>query len=86
MLRHTVETCTDDLTLLQERLDAVAGSGARIVSVLWLARLVDKGDQSAALDARGSFVIVAERAEPALLRERQPLGEAFDEIVEAGRA
>ena len=86
MLRHTVETCADDLTVLQERLDALAETGARIVSVVWQPRRLDEGDQSAALDARGSFVIVAERAEASVLRERQPLGEAFDELVEAGRA
>lgn len=86
MLRHVVETCTDDLTLLQERLDALAESGARIVSVVWQPRRMDEEDQSAALDARGGFVIVAERQGTALLRERQPIGEVFDEIAEAGRA
>ena len=70
MLRHTVETCTDDLTQLQQRLDALGEAGARIISVVWQARRVDEDDQSAALDARGSFVIIAEKQEDSLLRER----------------
>lgn len=86
MLRHTVETCPDDLAALQERLDSLAESGARIVSVVWQARRVGEDDQSAALDARGSFVIIAEHEGSAVLRERQPIGEVFDEIIDAGRA
>ena len=70
MLRHTVETCTDDLTQLQQRLDALGESGARIISVLWQARRVDEDDQSAALDARGSFVIISESQETMVLRDR----------------
>lgn len=70
MLRHTVETCTDDLTQLQQRLDALGESGARIISVLWQARRVDEDDQSAALDARGSFVIISESQEAMVLRDR----------------
>ena len=69
MLRHTVETCTDDLTQLQQRLDALGESGARIISVLWQARRVDEDDQSAALDARGSFVIISESQEAMVLRD-----------------
>ena len=86
MLRHIVESCTDDPALLAERLDALAQSGARIVSVVWQARRVDEDDQSAALDARGGYVIVAERPEGAILRERPTMGEVFDEVVEGGRA
>jgi hypothetical protein len=86
MLRHTVETCPDDLAVLQDRLDALAGSGARIISVVWQARRANETEQSSALDASGSFVIIAERQETAILRDRQPIGEAFDEVSEAGRA
>ena len=85
MLRHTVETCPDDLTVLEERLDALAETGARIVSVIWQARRVVEEDQTSALDARGSFVIVAERQDADILRERQPVGEMLDEIG-SGRA
>ena len=84
-MRHTVETCPDDLTLLQERLDALAEAGARIVSVVWQARRLVEEDQSAALDGSGSFVIIAERQDTTFLRERPPAGEVFDEIAEAGR-
>jgi hypothetical protein len=86
MLRHTVETCPDDLTLLQERLDAHAEAGARIVSVVWQTRRVVEEDQSSALDATGSFVIIAEHQDGAILRERRPAGEVFDDLAEAGRA
>lgn len=86
MIRHTVDTCTDDLALLQERLDALALDGARIVSVVWQPRRVDENDQSAALDARGGFVIVAEHPDTQVLSERQPIGEVFDKIVEGARA
>jgi hypothetical protein len=86
MRRHTVETCPDDLATLQERLDALAEDGARIISVVWQPRRVEEVDQSAALDSRGSFVIVAERDEASILRERQPAGDVFEEIVEVGRA
>lgn len=85
MHRHIVESCTDDTALLTERLDALTESGARIISVVWQARRVDEEDQSAALDARGGFVIVAERDATPLLRERQPVGEVFDEIIEGAR-
>lgn len=86
MLRHTVEMCPDDLTQPQERLDALAATGARIVSVVWQPRRVEEADQSAALDASGSFVVIAEQREGAILRERPSVGEGFDEMTEAGRA
>jgi hypothetical protein len=59
-MRHIVETCPDDLGQLQERLDAIATGGARIISVIWQQRRVEEEEQTAAYDARGSFVIVAE--------------------------
>ena len=86
MLRHTLETCPDDLATLQERLDALAQGGARIVSVVWQARRVDETEQSSALDSRGSFVIVAERQATEILRDRQSVDQEFDAIPEAGRA
>ena len=82
MLRHTVETCTDDLTQLQQRLDALGEAGARIISVVWQARRVDDDDQSAALDARGSFVIIAEKQEDALLRERAPSSDIMADALQ----
>jgi len=82
MLRHTVETCTDDLTQLQQRLDALGEAGARIISVVWQARRVDEDDQSAALDARGSFVIIAEKQEDSLLRERAPSGDVMADALQ----
>lgn len=85
-MRHTVEACPDELPLLQERLDALAEAGARIVSVVWQPHRVVAEDQSAALEARGSFVIIAEREDAAILRERQPVGDILNEIAEGGRA
>ena len=82
MLRHTVETCTDDLTQLQQRLDALGEAGARIISVVWQARRVDEDDQSAALDARGSFVIIAEKQEDLLLRERAPSSDVMADALQ----
>ena len=58
MIDHLVETCADDLGLLKRRLDELAAEGAEIVTVLWQANRVEN-DQSAAYEARGSFVIVA---------------------------
>ena len=66
---HLVEICTDDTDLLRLRLDELAAGGAEIVAVLWQANRVDS-DQSAAYDARGSFVIIARSAEPSPLRAR----------------
>ena len=71
---HLVEICTDDTDVLRLRLDELAAGGAEIVAVLWQANRVDS-DQSAAYDARGSFVIIARSAERSPLRAR-PAGEA----------
>ena len=78
-MRHLVETCPDDLAQLQERLDALAATGAEIVSVLWQPRRLD-GEQAGAYDARGSFVIVSRGGAAEVLRERGaiepvPIGE-----------
>ena len=80
MIRHSIETCDDDLALLQARLDALTEDGARIISVLWQARRVVEEAQSAAYDARGSFVIITEREGPSILRQR-PIGEVVDEVL-----
>lgn len=72
MTEHMVETCPDDLDALKQRLDEIASGGAEIVTVLWQSNRVDN-DQIAALEARGSFVIVARtRAEAILRTARQP--------------
>jgi hypothetical protein len=73
MLRHTIETCPDDLSLLQRRLDELSAAGARIVTVLWQQRRVVEENQSAAFDASGSFVIISEEAAPAVLRESEDM-------------
>jgi hypothetical protein len=70
MLSHTIETCPDDLTLLQQRLDALTHAGARILAVIWRQQRVTGQDQSAAFDASGSYVIICESAVPEVLRER----------------
>ena len=69
MISHTVETCPDDPAILRERLDELAAAGARILSVLWQPQRVDS-DQSAAYEARGSFVIVVRSEFPDPLRTR----------------
>jgi hypothetical protein len=76
MIDHIVETCTDDLAELKMRLDQLGEQGAEIVTVLWQASRVD-ADQIAALEARGSFVIVARRRVESPLRIRDdPLASA----------
>lgn len=57
---HIVETCPDDLGQLQERLDSLASGGARIISVIWQQRRMEEEEQAAALEGRGSYVIIAE--------------------------
>jgi hypothetical protein len=69
MHRHTIETCPDDLTLLQQRLDALSEAGERIVTVIWRQQRVTEDDQSAAFDASGSFVIICESTVAVELRE-----------------
>jgi hypothetical protein len=59
-MRHIVETCPDDLGQLQERLDTLASGGARIISVIWQQRRLAEEEQAAALEGRGSYVIIAD--------------------------
>jgi hypothetical protein len=70
-MRHIVETCPDDLAQLQERLDSLSDSGARVISVVWQQRRVEEDQQAAAYDASGSFVIVAETSSA----ERLPIAD-----------
>jgi len=58
MIDHLVETCADDLGTLKTRLDELVEQNAEIITVLWQSNRVES-DQSAAFDARGSFVIIA---------------------------
>ena len=77
MISHTVETCPDDPAVLRERLDELAATGARIVSVLWQPQRVDT-DQTAAYEARGSFVIVLQSEFPDPLRARDEIDRPHD--------
>jgi hypothetical protein len=70
MIDHLVETCPDDLAALKLRLDELAAGGAEIISVIWQANRVET-DQSAAYEARGSFVIVARSGMENPLRARR---------------
>ena len=81
MFTHSIETCPDDLATLRERLDHLANSGERIVSVLWQPHRVDV-DQAAAYDASGSYVIIVERNVQPPLRAREPAAEAILPEVE----
>jgi hypothetical protein len=74
MIGHIVETCPDDVAELRTKLDAMAADGARVISVIWQPRMVGS-DQAAAYDARGSFLIVAERRFEDPLRPRGDLGD-----------
>jgi hypothetical protein len=75
MIEHLVETCPDDPAELKLRLDDLARQGAEVVSVLWQANRVEN-DQIAALEGRGSFVIVTRLESP--LRARSSMDEALD--------
>lgn len=79
MRRHLIETCADDLDLLAERLDALARDGGRIISVIRQPTPSTDGDQVAALDGRGSYVIIVET-------ESAALGVVEARAVEAGAA
>ena len=82
MLSHRVETCPGDLAALRDRLDAIAGEGARIIAVVWQPQRVEEQDQSNAFDAQGSFVIVAEDRLEDPLRVREPrMAEAMPEVA-----
>lgn len=84
-MRHTVETCPDNLDDLRAHLNGLGDTGARVISVIWQARRVED-DQAGAYDTSGSFVIVSERpdavADP--LRPRPDVA-ALEEIVVPAR-
>jgi hypothetical protein len=69
MLRHAVETCPDDLDVLTKRLDELSQDGWRILTVMWQALNVVE-DQPAAIQGRGSFVIISQQELPEVLRDR----------------
>lgn len=77
MISHTVETCPDDPNVLRERLDELAAAGARILAVVWQPQRVDT-EQSAAFEARGSFVIVLQSEFPQPLRSRDEVDRPHD--------
>ena len=60
MIRHAVEVCPDDLEALRNKLDELARTGSRIITVLWEPRRLT-GDQTEAYEARGGFVIISQR-------------------------
>ena len=69
MTHHTVESCPDDLEMLGNRLDELAQAGSRILTVLWQPTNVVE-EQSAAIQGRGSFVIISLADSPDVLRDR----------------
>jgi hypothetical protein len=69
MMQHAVEACPDDLEMLENRLDELAQAGSRILTVLWQPLNVVE-DQSAAIQGRGSFVIISQSEFSEVLREK----------------
>lgn len=59
MFHHAIDTCPDDLKELAALLDAIARGGAEVVNVTWQPGQPGIEDQAAALDARGSFLIIS---------------------------
>lgn len=80
-MRHSVQTCPDQLDDLRAHLDSLGDAGARVISVIWQARRVED-DQAGAYDTSGGFVIVSEHsdaiADPLRLR---PAAAAIEEIA-----
>lgn len=67
---------------MRDRLDAIAGEGARIIAVVWQPQRVEEQDQSTAFDGQGSFVIVAEERFADPLRVREPaMAEPVPDVV-----
>lgn len=83
MIRHTVETCSDDPATLQERLDELSAGGAEVVSVMWQQRRIHEGDLSDAMDSSGSFVIVTRSAESLHQRRLETAADAMGDPVTA---
>jgi hypothetical protein len=62
MIRYVVDTCRDDVALLQAQLDKIANTGGRIVNVMWQVEqtVVVLGEEQPKV--LGGFVIVSELA------------------------
>jgi hypothetical protein len=69
MMQYAVETCPDDLKMLQNRLDELAQAGSQILTVLWQPMNVVE-DQGAAIQGRGSFVIISQSEFSEVLRKK----------------
>lgn len=59
MYKHSIDICPDDPEELTRRLDALAETGAEIINVIWQPRRAQEGDQSAAFDTSGSFLVIS---------------------------
>lgn len=70
MIRHHVEVCPDDASALAARLDTLADQGWEVMTVCWQAAGAVDDDQSAAMAATGSYVIIVRRDEDTILRAR----------------
>jgi hypothetical protein len=61
MYRHSIDICPDDPEELTSRLDTLAEAGSDVINVIWQPRRVQEGDQQAAFDTSGSFLIISRR-------------------------
>ena len=61
MLKHSIDICPDDPAELARHLDALTEAGAEVVNVIWQPRRAQEGDQSAAFDTSGSFLVISRR-------------------------
>jgi hypothetical protein len=59
MFKHSIDICPDNADELAHRLDALAETGAEIVTVTWQPRRAQEDDQAAAFDTSGSFLIIS---------------------------
>ncbi|TPE47961.1 hypothetical protein [Amaricoccus solimangrovi] len=74
MYRHSIDICPDDPEELIRRLDSLAETGAEVINVIWQPRRAAEGDQSAAFDTSGSFLVISRRnamTEAAAIDERE---------------
>ena len=61
MYKHSIDICSDDPAELTRHLDALAEGGAEVINVIWQPRRAQEGDQSAAFDTTGSFLVISRR-------------------------
>lgn len=61
MYKHSIDICPDDPEELTRRLDSLSETGAEIINVIWQPRRAQEGDQSAAFDTSGSFLVISRR-------------------------